>query len=79
MIVHGVDFAEGRPHLPNLAHKSRWQRGKRNVALFQVDALFSERNEEISARVWVNDRLEAHLGLVHLEGGDGLKRYRVLL
>src|SRR5205085_1639753 len=59
--------AEGGTHLADLQLQAGWQRGERDEAFFEVDALFAEADEEIGARVRVDHFLEAHLALMHFE------------
>ena len=65
--------------LPTLATKLPGRAVKRDVALFQVDAFFAERDEEVAAGVGIDDRLKSDFGLVHLECGNGLQGDGVLL
>ena len=59
MIVHHVYFSERRTHLTHLSHEAGWQGSERDVTLFEIYALLSERNEEITASVWIDDRLQS--------------------
>src|SRR6266496_1670554 len=36
MVMHQVDLAENRAHLPNFRDESRWKCGERDIALFEV-------------------------------------------
>ena len=79
MIVHHIDLAEGGAHLSHLSDEAAGQSGKGDVTLFEVDAFFAERDEEVSAGVRINDRLEAHFRFVHLECRRGLQGDGTLL
>src|SRR5215469_4303919 len=74
VIVHHVDLTKGGPHLADFGHESSRECSKCDVALFQVHALLTKRDEEIAASIRINDRLQPDLGLMHLHGGEGLLR-----
>ena len=65
--VQGVDLAERRAHLADLREQSAGQRRKRDEPFLELDALLAKRQEEIGAGVRIDDRLERHLGLGHLQ------------
>ena len=65
--VQRVDLAERRPHLADAHQDAAGQRRKRDEALFEIDAFFAERDEEIGACVRIDDGLERHLRLGHLQ------------
>ena len=67
VIVERVDLAEGRAHLADLGQQAAGQLGEGDEPFLEVDAFLAERNEEIGARVRVDDRLERDLRFVHLE------------
>ena len=69
MVVDGVDLAEAGAHLADSGDEAGREPGEGDVALFDIDAGFAEREEEIAAGVGVNDGLDAELGFVHLEAG----------
>src|SRR5947209_4065878 len=51
MVMQRVHLTESRAHLSTSGDEARRQRGKRNVAFFQVDSFFAKGNEEVAARV----------------------------
>src|SRR5260370_11001782 len=71
VVVNRIHLAEGRAHLADFGDESARQRRKCEVALFHVYALFSEREKEIAAGVWIDDGLQTKLGFVHLESPYG--------
>ena len=71
VVVQRVDLAEGRAHLADFELQSGGQRGEGDVALFQIDALLAEGEEEIGAGVGVDDFLEADFAFVHFERRRG--------
>ena len=71
VIMQGVHFAEGGPHLSDAQLEASGYGGESDKALFEVDSLFPEADEEIGAGVGVKNRLKRHLALVHFERGRG--------
>ena len=67
MVVERVHLPECRAHLADLRQQAARELGKCQEALFEVDALFSERDEEVGARVRIDHRLKSGLRFVHLE------------
>ena len=67
VVVQRVDLAERGAHLADFELQSGGQRGEGDVSLFQIHALFAEGEEEIGARVGVDDFLEADFAFVHFE------------
>ena len=67
VIVERVHLAERRAHLANFCQQSSRQRRERDKPFLDIHALFSERNEEVGARVRIDDRLERRFRLVHLQ------------
>ena len=74
VVVHLVDLAERRPHLPDLQQQVGGQRRERDEALLHADRVRREGQEEVGPRVRVHDGLEGRLCLVQLEGGRGEAR-----
>ena len=72
VIVQGVHLAERRPHLADFRQQAAGQRGERDEAFFEIDALFAERNEEVGARVGIDHGLKGRLRFVHLERRIGI-------
>ena len=72
--MHGIDFPKCGPHLPYLCDKARRQRSEGDVSLLQIYPFFAKRQEKISSRIRIDDRLEAEFRLVHLQRGRGLHR-----
>src|ERR1700746_511076 len=70
VIMKGIDLAEGGTHLAYFGNKAFRQGGKCDVALFQIDAFFPERQEKIAAGIGIDDRLQPEFGLMHLQGRD---------
>ena len=58
MIVQRVHLAERRAHFANLRQQPAGQFGQRQESLFQIDPFLAERDEEIGARVRIDDRLQ---------------------
>ena len=58
VIVQRVHLAERRAHLARLQLQAGGQRGERDVALFQIDAVLAEGDEEIGARVRIDNLLK---------------------
>ena len=52
---------------PTLASKPPGSAGERHEPFLEIDAFLAKRQEEIGARVRVDDRLERRFGLAHLE------------
>src|SRR5262249_34278869 len=67
MVVKGIDFPKSRSHLSHLYLEPGWQGGERQVAFFQGDTLFSKSQEEIGARIRIDDFLETDFAFVHFE------------
>src|SRR5690242_17755075 len=67
-----VHLAKGRSHLSALGNKARRQRCEGDEALFQVDSLLAKRDEEITPRIGIDDRLQSYFGFMHLEGWRGI-------
>ena len=67
--MKAVHLAERRAHLADLRQQSAGQRRERQEPFFDADALLAERDEEIGARVGIDNRLERRLRFVQLEGG----------
>ena len=61
--VHRVDLAELRAHLAGLQQQTRRQRRERDVALFHFQTLRAGREEEVRARIRIDDRLKGGLDL----------------
>ena len=57
--MKGVDLAECHSHPADLREQARGQRGEGQEALFHLDALLTEGEEEIGSAVRVDDRLDA--------------------
>ena len=57
--------------LPDLRQQTARERRERDEALLEIDALFAERDEEVGARVRIDDGLERGFRLVHLEAPAG--------
>ena len=72
VVVQGIDGAEGGAHLAGSHLEATRESRKRDIALFQVDALLAEAEEKICAGVGVENGLEGHLAFVHFEKGGGL-------
>src|SRR5882724_5509191 len=72
VIVHRVHLAESRAHLATSCYKAGRQGCKGDVAFFQIDSRFAERKEEVSSRVWIDNRLQAYFRFVHLERWRGI-------
>ena len=53
--------------LPTFVSRPPGSDVKREEAFFELDAFLAERDEEVGARVGIDDRLERRLRLVHLE------------
>src|SRR5258706_10605881 len=68
MVVQTVDLAERRAHLAHLRQESAGEFGEGEESLLEVDALLTERDEKIRARVRIDDRLKRRLRFVHLKG-----------
>ena len=66
MIVKSIDFAEGRTHLARPGYDPAGQGSEGDVSLFQVDALFSKGQKEVTAGIRIDDRLHSQLRFVHL-------------
>jgi hypothetical protein len=65
--VQRVDLSELGLELPGLHDEVPGEVEERDVALLDVDALVREREEQVGARVRVDDRLERDLRLLELE------------
>src|SRR5207244_12324784 len=52
----------------------RRQRREGDVTLLQIYPFFAKRQEKISSRIRIDDRLEAEFRLVHLQRARGLHR-----
>ena len=72
--VERVHLAERRAHLSDLDEQPAWNRGEREEALLEIDALLPERHEEVGAGVGIDDRLEGGLRLGHLQRGTRIDR-----
>src|SRR6266545_1514350 len=70
--VERVDLAEGGAHPAGLDQKLRGERGERGETFLDVDAFRAEGDEEVGARVGVDDRLDSQLGFAELRGGEVL-------
>ena len=64
--VEGVGLAEERAHAADLDEEAGGQRGEGREPLLDVDPVLAEGDEEVGARVGVDDRLEAELRLAQL-------------
>ena len=62
MRVKRVDLAERRALLAHLHQQPARERGERDEAFFDADAGLAEREEEVGARVGIDDGLERCLG-----------------
>ena len=58
VVVQSVDLAERRAHLADSHQQSPRQRRERHVAFLEADTFFAEGDEEIGARVRIDDRLK---------------------
>jgi hypothetical protein len=67
--VHCVHLAEGVAQLPGLEEEAAGGGGEGDVRLLHPDLVRAVGEEEVGAGVGIDDRLEAELGLVQLEGG----------
>ena len=67
VVVQRVHLAEGRAHLADLGQQAARQFRERQKSFLEIDARFPERDEEIGARVRIDDGLEGRLRFVHLE------------
>ena len=65
--VQRVDLAERRAHLADLDQQVARQRGQRHEAFLELHAFLAEREEEIGARIRIDDRLERDFRFRHLE------------
>src|SRR5437899_12672460 len=74
VVVHGIDLPKCGPHLSYLRDKARRQRREGDVTLLQIYPFFAKRQEKISSRIRIDDRLEAEFRLVHLKRGRELHR-----
>src|SRR5437588_3134189 len=70
VIVQRIHFAKCGAHLSRLRYDATRKGGEGYESLLQIDALFAEREEEIAARVGINNRLHAQLRLMHLHYGS---------
>src|SRR5690349_25032574 len=66
VVVHRVYLPKGASEFTHLGHKPGWQRRQCYVSLLQIHAFFSEGQEEVSARVWVDNGLNTELRFMHL-------------
>src|SRR5262245_1303516 len=58
MIMKCVDLTERSPHLADFDEESARYCGKRNIAFLEFDPFLTVRKEEVSAGVWINNRLK---------------------
>jgi hypothetical protein len=66
-----VEAPEIGTHLPSLQQQPARQCSEGHEPLFNLDPLLANGQEEVCARIWVDDRLEARLTLLQGEGLDG--------
>jgi hypothetical protein len=67
VVVQCVDLPKIRAHLAHLRQKPAGQGRQREVTLFEADAFFAKREEEVRPRVRIDDRLKRRFGFMHLE------------
>jgi hypothetical protein len=65
--VESVHLPECRAHLPGLDQPTSRQRRKRHEPFLEVDSLLAERQKKVGARIRVDDRLERHFRLRHVQ------------
>ena len=68
-VCHYIAEVSARELLPDAHEKAAGDGRKRDEAFLQLDALFTERQKEVRARVGIDDGLKRRLGLVHGERG----------
>ncbi len=71
MVMQSVYFSEGGAHFANPQVQAAAQCGKRELTLFEIDALFAEADEEVGTRVRIEDGLKSNLALMHLKRWSG--------
>src|SRR6266446_1323289 len=67
VIMDGIDLAKFGSHLADFQKEPRRERSKGDVAFLDIYARFAEGNESIGARIWIDNGLQAHFGLVEFE------------
>ena len=72
MRVQRVDLADLLLDLADLRQQPAGKRREREEALLDLDALGRERQEEVGARVGIDDRLERRFRFVQPNAGVGL-------
>ena len=72
--MHHIDLAKNRTHFPHSGHDAGRQCGECDVALFEVHARLTERNEKVATCVRIDDGLKSDLGFMHLERRSWLHR-----
>ena len=75
MRVQRIGLANLLLQLSDLREQPPRERRKREETFFDLDTFGRERQEEIGPRVRVDDRLEACLGLAHLEDRPGFSSF----
>ena len=67
VVVQAVHLAERRAHLADFRQEPARQRRERQESFLDADAFLAERDEEVGARIRIDDRLERRFRFVHLE------------